>query len=141
MESTGSLSLLELPPLGQLTLTRAMLDAPSLEFFSAWGPLSTTGVDGPSALIHAPGVFLCCGAAEAMRTRGWDPEKEARRPVSIDADFRAAVLRTVAERRVDEVSDCPVRRVTAFPHVVRGPNDCGLVPDISSPAGLVAPAT
>jgi hypothetical protein len=128
------------PLLEQLALTRAMLDAPGLQFFNAWGPLSTAGVEGPPVLVRAPGIYICCRAGDAMRARGWDPEKEARRPVSIDVDFRADVLRAVAEHRVGEASCCPRRRVNAYPQVVRGPNDGGLIPDFGSPAGLVAPS-
>ena len=139
MESTGTPApLVQLQPTAQLTLTRAMLDESALGFFNSAGLLAATGFEAPAVVGYEPGEFTCRRAAEAMRVRGYDLEKLARWWMAIDADFRAAMLRAVADHRLDEASSCPGQQVTAHPHVVRGPNG-GLIFDVSSPAGLVAP--
>lgn len=141
VESTSSpAKLLQLLPAQQLVFTRASLDAPRLQFVTTWRSLPPTGVRGPSVLSHGPGRFTFDRAGEALRARGLNPDEEwARSWRAIDADFRAAVLRTVADHRLNDASNCPGQQVTAYPHVVRGPNTRGLVVAAKSPAGLTAP--
>jgi len=134
-------NLLQLRPAQQPALARTILGAPRLEFVTTWRSLPPTGVQGPSILSHGPGRFTFDRAGEALRARGRNPDEElARGWRAVDADFRAAVLRTVADHRVNDASSCPGQRVTAYPHVVRGPNIRGFV-DANSPAGLSAPLT
>jgi len=143
VESTSSPANLPQPhPAQQLALTRAMLDAPRLQFVTTWCSLPPTGVQCPSILSHGPGKVTFDRAGEALRARGRNPEAElARSWRAIDADFRAEVLRSVADDRLNDASSCPGQQVTAYPHVVRGPNTRGLVVDANSPAGLSVPLT
>lgn len=120
-------------------MTLAVLDTARRPFVESWRSLPATGVCGPAILSHERIRFICDRAGEAMRARGWNTDELDRRRVAIDADFRAAVLRTVADRRLNEASSCPGQQVTAHPHVVRGPNTCGLIVDINSLAGLAKP--